>query len=73
MLDDLQYRILKKIAPGEPAMMDGSTYDGESKIDVYLGRELLEMVRDKTVIDFGWRGSCRSRSGALWRNESDWH
>jgi SAM-dependent methyltransferase len=53
MLDDLQYRILKKIAPGEPAMMDGSTYDGESKIDVYLGHELLEMVRDKTVIDFG--------------------
>lgn len=53
MLNDLQYRLLKKIAPGEPQTMDGSTYIGESKIRVLLGDDLLALVRDKTVIDFG--------------------
>jgi SAM-dependent methyltransferase len=53
MLDDLQYLLLRKIAPGEPQTMDGSTYDGRSKIRVSLGDSLLASVRDRTVIDFG--------------------
>jgi SAM-dependent methyltransferase len=53
MLDQLQYRILKKIAPGDPQTMEGSSYEGKSKVGVYLGEGLLELVRDKTVIDFG--------------------
>ena len=53
MLNDFQYRILKKIAPGEPQTMNGSAYDGKSKIRVLLGEDLLTLVRDKTVIDFG--------------------
>jgi SAM-dependent methyltransferase len=53
MLSDLQYRILRKIAPGVPQTMDGSTYDGKSKIRVLLGDDLLTLIRDKTVIDFG--------------------
>jgi 2-polyprenyl-3-methyl-5-hydroxy-6-metoxy-1,4-benzoquinol methylase len=53
MLNDLQYRILKKIAPAEPHTMSGSAYDGKSKIRVSLGDELLTLIRDKTVIDFG--------------------
>jgi SAM-dependent methyltransferase len=53
MLNDLQYRILRKIAPGDPHVMEGSAYDGKSKIQVSLGDDLLTMVRGKTVIDFG--------------------
>jgi SAM-dependent methyltransferase len=53
MLNDLQYRILRKIAPTTPHTMDGSAYDGQSKIRVSLGDDLLTMIRDKTVIDFG--------------------
>lgn len=53
MLNDLQYRLLKKIAPGEPHTMNGSAYDGKSKIRVSLGDDLLTLIRDKTVIDFG--------------------
>jgi len=53
MLNDLQYRILTKIAPGVPQTMDGSTYVGKSKIGVLLGEDFLAQVRDRTVIDFG--------------------
>lgn len=53
MLDDLQYRILRKIAPGAPQTMNGSAYDGKSKIRVSLGENLLTMIQDKIVIDFG--------------------
>jgi SAM-dependent methyltransferase len=53
VLDYLQYQILKKIAPGDPQTMNGSAYDGKSKIGVYLGDGLLDLVRDKIVIDFG--------------------
>jgi SAM-dependent methyltransferase len=53
MLNEFQYRVLKKIAPGEPRTMNGSAYDGKSKIRVSLGDDLLTLVRDKTVIDFG--------------------
>jgi SAM-dependent methyltransferase len=53
MLDGLQYRILRKIAPRDPKLMQGSAYDGRSKIGVSLGEEFLAAVRDKVVIDFG--------------------
>ena len=53
MLNNLQYRVLTKIAPHEPQTMSGSTYDGKSKIGVLLGSDLLALIRDKTVIDFG--------------------
>ena len=53
MLDQLQFRILKKIAPGDPQAMAGSAYEGKSKVGVYLSDGLLDLVRDKTVIDFG--------------------
>lgn len=53
MLDSLQYRILRKISPGEHDTMNGSTYDGQSKVAVLLGEEFLASIQDKTVIDFG--------------------
>jgi SAM-dependent methyltransferase len=53
MLNDFQYRMLEIIAPGEPQKMNGSAYDGKSKIGVLLGDDFLTLVRDKTVIDFG--------------------
>jgi SAM-dependent methyltransferase len=33
--------------------MNGSAYDGKSKIRVSLGENLLTMIQDKVVIDFG--------------------
>src|SRR5579859_7137980 len=53
MLDALQYQVLKKIAPVDPQVMRGSAYEGTSKIGFSLGDNLLALVRDKTVIDFG--------------------
>lgn len=53
MLAELQYRLLRKIAPTEPRTMDGSAYEGKSKLRTCLGDDLLRLIRDKTVIDFG--------------------
>jgi SAM-dependent methyltransferase len=54
MLDDLQYRILRKISPGvPPATVDGASYEGRPKVGVLLGDDFLKMIQDKTVIDFG--------------------
>jgi SAM-dependent methyltransferase len=53
MLNDMQYRILRKIAPGDSHAINRSAYDGNSKIRVSLGDDLLTLIRDKTVIDFG--------------------
>lgn len=53
MLDSLQYHILRRISPGAPDTMNGSSYDGQSKVAVLLGEEFLRSIRDKTVIDFG--------------------
>jgi SAM-dependent methyltransferase len=51
--DDLQYRVLRKIAPAAPTTMAGSAYEGKSKIAVSLGPEILRSVQGKVVIDFG--------------------
>jgi SAM-dependent methyltransferase len=53
MLTNLQYRLLTRIAPAEPQVMDGSAYEGKSKLRMNLGDDLLNLIRDKTVIDFG--------------------
>jgi SAM-dependent methyltransferase len=53
MLNELQYRLLTKIAPDVPQAMNGSAYAGKSKLRILLGDELLALIRDKTVIDFG--------------------
>lgn len=53
MFDNVQYRILQRISPGVPQAMKGSAYEGKSKVRVSLGDELLAMIQDKTVIDFG--------------------
>jgi len=53
MLDVLQFKMLRKIAPVSPKTLDPSNYEGKSKMRVLLGEELLRLVQDKTVIDFG--------------------
>jgi hypothetical protein len=63
MLDEIQYQVLKTIAPGEPPV-NASSYQGKSKVGVYLGQKFLEGLKDKTVIDFGCgRATIRS----IWR------
>ena len=68
---DLQYRILKRISPdgGEAASQcKPAAFEGARKIDVLLGKELLDCIRGKTVIDFGCGGGREAvefaRSGA---------
>lgn len=53
MLTELQYRLLRKIAPDEPRGMDGSAYEGKSKLRITLGDDMLALIRNKVVIDFG--------------------
>jgi SAM-dependent methyltransferase len=53
MLTALQYRMLRRIAPGEPAGVSGEAYRQRSKLAVLLGDELLREVAGQTVIDFG--------------------
>ena len=69
MLTGLQYRILKRISPGEPhRYCTGSAYAGKSKLETLLGREFLEQVPGKTVLDFGcgegWEAIDLARRGA---------
>ena len=49
----IQYRILRRIAPVAPTHMMGTAYANTSKLQVLLGRELLERIRGKDVLDFG--------------------
>jgi len=53
MFTALQYYLLTRIAPVEPRTMDGTAYSGKSKLQISLGSDLLDLIRDKTVIDFG--------------------
>jgi len=53
MLTNIQYRILKKISPGDPDCCSGRAYEGKSKLAVLLGDELFAKIRGKVVIDFG--------------------
>ena len=53
VLDRLEYRLLRRIAPGEPTHMSGSAFAGRSKLEVLLGKDFLDDVRDRDVIDFG--------------------
>jgi SAM-dependent methyltransferase len=53
MLTELEYRLLRKIAPDEPRFAEGYAYEGKSKLQMTLGEGLLGLIRDRTVIDFG--------------------
>ena len=53
MLASIQYRILKRISPGDPSVCGGGAYQNKSKLAVLLGDEFLRRIRQKTVIDFG--------------------
>lgn len=50
---DVQYRLLRRIAPAEPTHLSGAAYAGKSKLKVLLGERLLETCRGKDVLDFG--------------------
>jgi SAM-dependent methyltransferase len=53
MLTNLQYRILKRIAPTAPSHMSGAVYDGKSKLGVLMGADFFDRIRGKVVVDFG--------------------
>lgn len=50
---EFEYRLLKWVSPGAPAVCSGAAYAGRSKIATLLGDRFLAQVRGKTVIDFG--------------------
>lgn len=60
MLDKLQYRILKRIAPSERGYLSGGVYRGKSKIRILLGERFFEEVRGKVVVDFGCGNGCEA-------------
>jgi SAM-dependent methyltransferase len=49
----LGYRFLRWYNSGGASAMDGSAYEGKSKLRVLLGDQLLLEIRDRDVIDFG--------------------
>jgi SAM-dependent methyltransferase len=51
----LGYHLLRKIAPNGQGstLMDGSAYNGVSKLAVLLGADVVQELRGKTVLDFG--------------------
>ena len=53
MITALQYQLLKRIAPHDPAGASGSAYRGRSKLAVLLGEDALRAIAGRTVIDFG--------------------
>ena len=53
MLADIQYRLLKKISPGEPHCCQGAAYRGKSKLQVLMGDDFFCRIRGKVVVDFG--------------------
>ncbi len=53
VLNQVQYRILKRISPGEPGHMSGDVYREKIKIKVLLGDHIFDQLRGKVVIDFG--------------------
>jgi SAM-dependent methyltransferase len=53
LLTQLQYRVLRIVAPAATTMMVQAAYTGRSKLRTLLGDALLEDVRDRDVLDFG--------------------
>jgi SAM-dependent methyltransferase len=71
MLNDIQFRFLQWLCPGDRFSRKSQecAHEGGSKIDVLLGEELLRQIRGKVVIDFGCGGGAEAiefaRQGAL--------
>ncbi len=61
ILDEVEYRLLRWISPGEPDVCSGAAYRGKSKLAVLLGEDLLARAAGKVVIDFG----CGDGSDAI--------
>lgn len=53
MFENIQYRVLKRIAPTEPSALNGGAYGNGNKLRILLGDEVFTLTKDKVVIDFG--------------------
>jgi SAM-dependent methyltransferase len=54
LLDDLQYRILKRIAPCEPDILSGGVYGGRGKLETLIGpAALADLLSCEAALDFG--------------------
>ena len=53
MVTEIQYRVLKWIAPAEPDPLTGAAYRHVSKLRSLFGEELFRKIQGRTVIDFG--------------------
>ena len=61
MLTNIQYRILKSIAPGVPESASRGVYEGNSKLAILLGEDFFARIAGKVVVDFG----CGEGSDAI--------
>ena len=53
MFTELQYRILKAIAPSVKDHFECSAFEGRSKLKVQLGEDILNRIQGLRVADFG--------------------
>jgi adenylyl-sulfate kinase len=53
VLNALQHKVLRRIAPGEPNHLSGEAYIGRSKLRCLFGEDLFKQVKGKVVIDLG--------------------
>ncbi|MCU1385820.1 MAG: hypothetical protein JWL71_4517 [Acidobacteria bacterium] len=53
MLTNIQYRILKGIAPTSPGVLSGNAYLGKSKLATLMGDQFFPTIAGKVVVDFG--------------------
>jgi SAM-dependent methyltransferase len=53
MLSEMQYRILRRIAPVDPDALSSAAYRDRSKLATLLGESVLRELAGRTVIDFG--------------------
>ncbi len=53
MFDSIQYRLLRRFYPGGSDRLNGSAYDGKSKLETLFGPEIWRAFCGKIVIDYG--------------------
>ena len=64
MLNEIQFRLLRLIAPHLPSTMSGGAYAGKSKLQILLPG-IKEEIRNRVVLDFGCGPGAEVREMAL--------
>ncbi len=64
---EIGYQILRRISrEGENRYMDGSSFEGRSKLQMLLGPEIWDKIKGRIVIDFGCGHGVEAVELAQW-------